>query len=179
MRISSLFTAKAALVVGAALVSSCGYRSVYGNASERYAVVLASTRVPDAVDADEVLAGIRDVLARANALSAGDAYPRCEVEVLRADETSEGIDAVRASDAHLVPSARAVRGVVVGRAWVARSKDGPHERDTGDVRATDVSAAAEGARTATFRQSDGLRATSRRLGQSMGARLLGLPSASE
>jgi hypothetical protein len=165
----------AALALGA-----CGYRPVYGgSATERFSVVLATSNVPDAVASDEVVAGVRDELARASALEPGDAYPRCEVEVLRADEASEGISALPgASGAHL-PDARATRVGVVARAWILRSKDGPRERDTGDVRAMEIVAAAADARTGTFRYVDALRAAGRRVGRRMGTRILGLPSASE
>jgi hypothetical protein len=170
-----------AFVVASALVATgCGYRPVHGGtATERFAVVLASSNVPDAVASDEVVAGVRDELARAGALRAGESYPRCEIEVLRADETSEGIAAAPNAQGVLLPDARATRVGIVARAWVVRSKDGPRERDTGDVRTMETVAVAPDARVATFRHADALRAASRRTGQRMGSRLLGLPSASD
>ncbi len=162
------------------VTSSCGYRSVAARSgSEKLSVVLVSSNVPDAVASDEVLAGVRDELARAGALESGNAYPRCEVEVLRADEASEGIAATPNADERLIPEARATRVGIVARAWVVRSKDAPHERDTGDVRALDVVATAPDAKTATYRHADSLRAAARRAGRRIAARLLGLPSASE
>lgn len=159
---------------------ACGYRPMHGaEATERFAVVLASTNVPDAVASDEVVAGVREELARAGALAAGEAYPRCEVEVLRADDASEGVAAVRNADGVLVPSARAAQIGIVARAWIVRSKDGPRERDTGDVRALEMVAVAPDARTATFQQADALRAAGRRLGRRAGTRILGLPSSSD
>jgi hypothetical protein len=165
---------------GAMLLAGCGYRAVHGGeATERFAVVLVTTNVPDAVASDEVVAGVREELARAGALKSGDAYPRCEVEVLRADESSEGIVATPNADGVLLPDARATRVGIVARAWLVRSKDGPRERDTRDVRASDTVASAADARTAMFRQVDAVRAVSHRVGQALGTRLLGFPTASE
>lgn len=164
----------------APLLAGCGYRAVHGGSSaERFAVVLTSSNIPDAVASDEVVAGVRDELARAGALAPGDAYPRCEVEVLRADEASEGIAATPNGDGVLLPEARAARAGVVARAWIVRSKDGARERDTGDVRALEVVSVAPDARAATFRHADALRAASRRVGRKMGTRILGLPSSSD
>jgi hypothetical protein len=67
----------------------------------------------------------------------------------------------------------------VARAWIVRAKDAPRERDTGDVRALDEVAAAPNARAASFQFSDALRASGRRVGHDLGARVLGRPSASE
>jgi len=160
----------------------CGYHTVRGGhaSSERLAIVLVTTNVTDAVASDEVVSGIREELSASGALETGTGYPRCEVEVLRADEASDGIAATRAQpDGPLLPSARATRIGIVARAWVVRSKDGPRERDTGDVRATDTVAVASDARAATFQQLDTLRATARRAGHRMGLRLLGQPAASD
>ncbi|MCW5816586.1 MAG: hypothetical protein KIT84_36650 [Labilithrix sp.] len=160
---------------------ACGYRAVHGGDApvERYAVVLASSSVPDVVASDEVVAGVREELAKNGALASGDAYPRCEVEVLRADESAEGIGAARNPDGVLLPDARATRVGVVARAWLVRRKDGPRERDTGDVRALDTIAVAPNARAASFQHTDALRSAARRAGTRMGARLLGRPSAGE
>ena len=142
-----------------AIVLGCGYTSpVQGSAkAERFAVVLLSSSVPDAVASDEVVAGVRDELARSGALAGGESYPRCEVEVLRADETSDGIAANHAKQG--MPEARATRVGLVARAWIVRAKDAPRERDTGDVRALDEVATAPNARAASFQFSDALRAS--------------------
>lgn len=168
--------ARALLVIA---LLGCGYRPVHGGArDERLAVVRATSSIPDAVASDEVLAGVRDELARAGALAPGDGYPRCEVEVLRADEISEGISAVTAPDGRLVPESRATRVGLLVRAWVAR-QPGSVERDTGDVRAFETVAVAPDARGAWFRHTDALRAAGRRAGRRLGARILGFPAASE
>lgn len=163
-------------------VAGCGYRPVHTShdaAKERFAVVLASSNVADAVASDEVLAGARDELSRSGALASGDAYPRCEIEVLRADEASEGIAAAANGDGVLVPNARATSIGIVARAWIVRAKDGQRERDTGDVRAMETVSVAPDARAATFRHVDAMRAASRRVGRRVGARILGLPTASD
>lgn len=165
------------LVVASSLVA-CGYQAVHGGGAqaERYAVVLAHTNVPDAVASDEVVSGVREELARAGALASGEGYPRCEVEVLRADEASDGIAAAGNPSQ---PVARSTRVGLVARAWIVREKDGARERDTGDVRALDEVATAPDARAATFQYADALRAAGRRVGRSLGAHLVGLPSTTE
>ncbi|MDB4941005.1 MAG: hypothetical protein JWP97_539 [Labilithrix sp.] len=144
--------------------------------AEHLAVVLATSKVPDAVASDEVVAGAREELARGGSLASGSGYPRCEIEVLRADETSEGIAAVRGTTGELEPSSRATRVGLVARAWVVRSPGAERERDTGDVRTFETVAVAPDARTSSFRQSDALRAAGRRLGQRLGARIRGIPA---
>jgi hypothetical protein len=158
------------------LVAACGYQPVHeARGDERLSVTLATSMVPDAAVTDEVLVGMREELAKNGALaSSSSAYPRCEIEVLRADEASEGIGAVDGQ-----PSARATRVGIVARAWVVRSKDGPRERDTGDVRTMETVAVASDARAATFRHSDALKAAGRRAGKRLASRVMGLPSASD
>lgn len=168
-------------ILYALLLAGCGYHAVHGHgaASEKLAVVLVSTNVTDVAASDEVVAGVREQLADADALASGSGYPRCEVEVLRADEASQGIAAERNPGGPLLPTARATDLGILARAWVVRTKDGPRERDTGDVRATSTVAVASDARAATFQGLDALRATARQAGRRMGRRLLGLPSATE
>lgn len=164
----------------AILVTGCGYRPVHGaGRAERFPVVLAASSIPDAVASDEVVAGARDELARYGALAKGESFPRYEIEVLRVDESSEGIAATPNGDGTLLPTARATRVGVVARAWLVRSKDGPRERDTADMRASNVVATADDAKAATFRQVDAVRAAGRRVGKSLASRLLGLPSSSD
>lgn len=161
------------------LLAACGYRPMNAPAEERFAVVLASSQVADGAAADEVVAGVREELARRGAYASGEGYPRCEIEVLRADETSDGIQAVLGPDGRRLPAARATQVALVTRAWVVRAKDGPRERDTGDVRAALAVGAANEARAATFLSLDALRAAGRRAGRQMGLRLLGLPAAND
>ena len=164
----------------ALLLAACGYQPVHeARGDEKLAVVLATSSVPDAAASDEVVVGVREQLAKFGALAAGDGYPRCEIEVLRADEASEGISAVEDGSGGLVPSARATRVGIVARAWIVRAKDAPRERDTGDVRALETVSVAPDARSATFRHSDALKSAGRRVGRRLGTRILGLPAASD
>jgi hypothetical protein len=161
-------------------LASCGYQPVHGGAGGAHlSVVLSESKVPDAVASDEVLAGVREELARTGALAAGAAYPRCEVEILRIDEAGEGIAATPGEGGQLLPQARATRVGLVARAWVLKAPGAERERDTGDIRAFETVAIAEGARGATFRHSDALRAAGRRLGRRLASRIMGLPSATE
>jgi hypothetical protein len=162
------------------LLTSCGYTPVHGGVgAEHLHVVLSESKVPDAVASDEVLAGVREELARSGNLEPGAGFPRCEVEILRADEASEGIAAVPGEGGRLFPQSRATRVGLVARAWVLRAPGGERERDTGDVRAFETVAVAADARAATFRHSDALRAAGRRLGKRLAARIMGLPAASD
>ncbi len=157
---------------------SCGYRALYADADgERLHVTLSRSLIPDAVAADEVLQGVREQLAREGALAAGEGYPRVEVEVLRADESSEGVAAVAGQ-----PRARATEVGLVGRAWIVRAQGAVPERDTGDVRAMDAVTVdtREGRldpRADALHHDDALRAVARRVGRRLALRLLGHPVA--
>jgi hypothetical protein len=172
---------------------SCGYHAVYGGQDgERLHVKVMRSMVPDAIAADEVAAGVREQLAREGALEAGEGYPRVEIEVLRADETSEGIAAGTGAAGAAAPVARGTGVALVARAWLARSPDAPPERDTGDVRAEESIAVDEIAqagqpgpttaldpRASSFHRADALRAAGRRLGRKLALRVTGQPAASE
>jgi hypothetical protein len=163
------------------LVCACGYHPVYGSqAPMRLHVKVTRTLVPDAVAADEVASGMRDELAREGALDGGDGWPRAEVEVLRADDSSEGI-AVRSG----APAARAEEVSIVARAWITPEPGASPEHDTGDMRAAVVAAVDESTcgafdlRASGFHHADALRAAARRLGQKLARKLIGHPATSE
>jgi hypothetical protein len=114
-------------------------------------------------------------LARRGVLEQGDGWPRIEVEVLRADETSEGI-AARPNR----PVARATDVALVARAWVVAAPGSSPQSDTGDLRAEDTIAvdtnAATGAqdlRASAFHRADALNAAARRLGRELARRIAG------
>jgi len=163
------------------LLSACGYHAVYGGgAPSRLHVVLVRTLIPDVVASDEVVAGLREELVRAGTLEAGDGYPRVEVEVLRADESSEGI--VAQSNA---PVSRATDVGLSARAWIVRAAGAPPESDTGDMRAQVTIAVDETAlgepdpRASSFHEADALRAAARRLGRRLADKMSGQPGSSD
>ena len=159
-------------------IAACGYTPLYSAPpAERLSVALVGARTGDAITSDEVVAGVRDTLAKEGALAPGSTYPRVEVEVLRADETSEGIAGAEAPSGH-VPRARATEVGIVARAWIARDASGSHEADTGDMRSFDLAAApnpGDSLSAETMRHDDASRATARRLGRRLALRVLGHP----
>lgn len=159
------------------LLVSCGYHPLYGGAPPRgLHVHLARAAVANAVVAAEVERGAREVLAREGALLSGEGYPRLEIEVLRIDETSEGV----AATPFITPQARGTRLGVLGRAYVEAREGEAAEADTGDMRASDLVTSPLGdPKAELFGREDTLRAVGRRLGQKLAARALGHPAASE
>jgi hypothetical protein len=163
--------ARIALAVG---LAACGYRPLHGAVpeGERLAVAAAPAVDVDAAVLAEVEAGVRSALSRAGALRGGGGWPRVVVEVLRVDASGEGI-ALSAG----APRARATRAAVVARAWVERAPGAPRERDTGDLRASDVSAVAESAAAELLADASARAAVARRLGERLGRRVAGEPDA--
>ncbi|MGD0677042.1 MAG: hypothetical protein ABSC94_16625 [Polyangiaceae bacterium] len=159
---------------------ACGYHAVYGGAGgTALHVTLARSLVSDGIASDEVLAGMREELAVQGLLESGDGYPRAEVEVLRADATSEGIQAAGSG-----VLARGTAVAMVARAWVVAQRNGPPARDTGDMRAAVVVALDEAAggldpRAAVFHDADARRAAGRRLGHKLALKLVGAPSSTD
>ncbi|HEX4447960.1 MAG TPA: hypothetical protein VH044_14530 [Polyangiaceae bacterium] len=166
------------------LTCGCGYRAVYGSIREPpLHVKLVRTLIPDVVASDEVATGLREELAREGTLAAGEGFPRIEVEVLRADESSEGIAAG--------PGGPVARGTDVGiaaRAWIVRAPGAPPESDTGDLRAEETIAVDETTgsagtepdpRASAFHEADALRAAARRLGRRLAYKVTGQPAASD
>lgn len=181
-----------AVVLVTVLAVACGYRPVLGTGTDRrYHVALVENLVADAVVADEVVAGLREELARYGALLPDDGYPRVEVEVLRQDEEAEGVVAGSVGGpsggggrAEQQPLARGLRRSVVGRAGVRRSPQDETEGDTADVRVVDVlsnenakggEGTGAGVSAAFFSGADLSRVAARRLGRRLARRVLGLP----
>ena len=155
--------------------TACGYRAVYGAAGERFHVKVVRMAAVDAVACDEVASGVREELARAGAVEAGEGYPRVEIEVLRFVESSEGI-----ADVSAQPEARGTDVAVRARAWIVRRAGGAEERDTGDVQASEIIAVDERAgspdpRADVFHLPEARRAAARRVGHALAKRILGLP----
>jgi hypothetical protein len=180
------------LALAATTAAGCGYRAVYGDRpSFRLHVKLVRTLVPDVVASDEVAAGVREELARSGVLEGGEGYPRVEIEVLRADEASEGIAA--SSGPAPRPVARSLDVGISARAWIVRAPDAAPESDTGDLRAEDSIAVdetgqagqlSEGGlhpdpRAGAFHYADALRAAARRLGRRLAYKVTGEPAVSD
>lgn len=168
------------------VAAACGYHPLYGGETlTRLHVALLRSIVADEAATDEVLSGVREALAREGALAAGDGYPRVEVEVLRADEASEGIAApsvAMGSAPGNGPRARATEVGLVARAYVVIERGGPLQRDTGDVRAmdlvaTDVALGVPDLRAAAMHHVDALRLVAHRLGERLALYILGNPTA--
>jgi hypothetical protein len=181
MRRANGIAAWAALAAAAS--GGCGYSPVRTSAGgERLHVKLVRSLVADAVAADEVAQGLREELARYGALESGEGYPRVEVEVLRADESSRGT--VAGVSGAIAPSARATAISLVGRGWVVDRAGAEPARDSGDLRAEESVGVDEGEvspdpRVGMFHAADALRSAARRLGARIGRRVMGMPSASE
>jgi hypothetical protein len=190
------FPSLRAAALAAALAWGCGYHAVYGGETERFRVVLVRSLIPDAIASDEVVSGVREALARDGALAGGEGYPRIEVEVLRADEGSEGIAAPSAalggsvsgtgpgSSSAQGPRARGTEVGLVARACLVRANGGTCERDTGDMRAmdlaaSDLTAGAPDVASDAFHHRDVLRGVGKRLGDRLARHILGDPTASD
>jgi hypothetical protein len=171
---------------------SCGYRPLYGGSSgeDRFCVVSLSPLVADLAVVTQVEAGLRAGLAERGGLRGGGGYPRVVVEVLRIDAASAGIAAVPGGTRGTVvgglplatggppsPLARGTRIGVLARAWVERTPEGAHERDTGDQRAVETMTAEPDAKLESLRLDDASRAAARRLGRRLARKVLGEPDA--
>jgi hypothetical protein len=158
-------------LVAALSLVSCGYhlgptpRDPLGP----FSLSSSSLRVPEAALAAAAEEGARAELARSGQLAPGRAPAEIEVELLRVDETSEGI----AVGPQAAPLSRGVRVSALGRARLRR--DGHVVRDTGDVRASDVAATATGVAQAVVVGDEAGRAAARRLGETLVRKLLGMP----
>ncbi len=173
----------------ALVFAGCGYRALYAYpAGERLHVALVRVAIPNSAAGQEVLTGATEELAKQGALASGDGYPRLEIEVTGANETSEGIEVSLSgrggssgpNDVSKTPTARATNVAIVVHAWIVRAKGKDPERDTGDMRAEDlVSTTGNDPVTADFVYQDAQRAVARRLGHKLAARAIGDPSISE
>jgi hypothetical protein len=161
------------LAAGYLALAACGYRPLHSvqTGESRLHVALVRAAVADPTAADEVASGAREELAKEGALAGGEGYPRVEIEVLRADETSEGI--VAPGDA---PAARATEVGIVARAWIVAEAGGPALHDTGDMRAEDLVGADADARVDVLHHTDALRAVARRIGARLARKVLGQPA---
>jgi len=159
------------------LLASCGYQPVHSvrDPLGPFAVVAGPVHAPDAALAAEVAAGARAELARAGELGDRGAPAALEIELLRVDETSEGIALASPG----LPLARAVRVAALGRARLRRTGSAAVERDTGDVRASEAVARGAAAAPGLVLRDEAGRAAARRLGEVLVRRLLGFAEPGE
>jgi hypothetical protein len=136
-----------------------------------FAVVPGAVLVADSVAIAALEDGARAELARAGELGSGGTI---EVELLRVDEEAEGLAAVSGA-----PSARAVRVSARGRARLRRAGSAAVERDTGDVRVSEVGARVDGPARGMAAAGTLSRSAARRLGEVLVRRLLGYPEPGE
>jgi hypothetical protein len=180
-----------------AVLGGCGYQLAHAPRDEAgpFAVVGGRAYTPHASMMDSVEAGARSELARAGQLascapSADGATsapcPAILLEILRVDEEAAGLRIDRLPVEPGVPgvsgvsgvpaiAARAVRITVTGRARVRAGAEGVALRDTGDMSTTDVFARPEDPAAAAAARDQAGRLVSRRLGERLVRRLLGLP----
>lgn len=159
------------------LLTSCGYRPVHAvrDPLGPFSVVAGPVHAPEAALAAALAEGARAELARAGELGDWGAPAAVEVELLRVDETSEGI----ALAGPELPLARGVRVTAVGRARVRRAGSASAERDTGDVRASEAVTRGSGPAPALVLHDEAGRAAARRLGEILVRRLLGFAEPGE
>jgi hypothetical protein len=166
-----------ALRFGVALGSAgCGYQLVHTTAGGAgpFAVKGAPLQTPDAALAAATEDGARAELSRAGDLGGREARRVVEIELVRVDEASEAIAVASGT-----PRASAVRVTAIGRARVRRADDAVIERETGDVRVSEVAEAATDVPSGAVVRDSAGRAAARRLGEALVRRLLGRPEPGE
>ena len=174
--------ALAALLVLLA-TSGCGYHLVHDphgphDPAGPFTITSGPAHTPDAALAAAAEEGARAELSRAGELApaaGGAALAEIEIELVRVEETSEGV-ALASPD---LPLARATRVTVIGRARVHRATAAAPERDTGEVRASEAVARIASAGQALIARDEGGRTAARRLGEILVRRLLGFPEPGE
>lgn len=172
------FLAVSWLVV-VALVSGCGYRALAshdgtGGAGPRLFVAHGPTVVPSARSADALVAAVSGRLAEANELRGGDGYPRVEVDLVRIDETVEGLASTGSS-----PISQGLRVTVVGRARVVRAKGEASALETGDMSAHVTVTSGGTSASALVLRDEASVGAARILGRRLAERVLGLPAPSD
>jgi hypothetical protein len=164
---------RAPLALVALALSGCGYHLAHAPVDPLgpFTVVPGAVLVADSVAIAALEDGARAELARAGELGSGGTI---EVELLRVDEDAEGLAAVAGA-----PSARAVRVSARGRARLRRAGSAAVERDTGDVRVSEVGARVDGPVRGMAAAGALSRSAARRLGEVLVRRLLGYPEPGE
>lgn len=158
------------------VVGGCGYRPLAshdttGGAGPRLVVVAGPAHVPSARTADALVGAVTMRLAEAGEVRGGEGYPRVEVDLVRIDETVEGLAATGDT-----PLSRGLRVTVVGRARVVRAAGEPPALDTGDVGAHVTVTAGGTTASALVLRDEASVGAARLLGRRLAERILGLPA---
>lgn len=154
-----------------ALLSGCGYRSVYGqSARERFSVHVGQVLIPEPLAAQSAASGARSELAAAGLLASGAQYPRLVIDVLRVDELSRGIH-VQAGQ----PRAAGMSIALTVRGRIFRAENQEPTLDTGDLRrAVQLSGDAD-PRADSAAYDTALRSAAERAGRAIARVALGIP----
>jgi hypothetical protein len=192
VRRRGLALAAVALVMAVAL-PGCGYHvaSEVRDPLGPFAVTSGHARIPYALAIGAAEEGARSALSRAGELATcSPGSSGCNllvVELLRADETSEGVALPTLGSARepsptagaAVPLARGLRVTLVGRAFLRRAGSDDEERGTEDLDASEVVATPPDAASAVLARDDAARRAARRLGERLARHILGFPEPSE
>lgn len=167
-----------ALALLAFVEIGCGYRFAHAPSDPLgpFTIVAGATIVPHSAAIASAEEGARAELSRAGQLARGSEGGTIEIEILRVDETGEAIALPAGATS---PLGRGARVTVVGRARMRRAGSGAVERDTGDVRASEVGARADGAARGMVVSDEAARGAARRLGEILVRKLLGFPEPGE
>lgn len=155
----------------AALLSGCGYQSVYGRAgSEHLSVQVGQVLIPEPLAAQAAASGVRSELAAAGLLANGTQFPRLVLDVLRVDELSRGIH-VQSGQPHAAGMSIAL--TVRGRVFQAENQEA--RLDTGDIRRSVQLTGDADPRADSAAYDVALRSAAERAGRAVARSALGIP----
>ena len=155
----------------AALLTGCGYHSVYGQpGSERLSVQVGQVLIPEPLAAQAAASGVRSELAAAGLLASAGQYPRLVLDVLRVDELSRGI---HAQDGQPRAAGMSIALTVRGRIFQAENQE--PRLDTGDLRRSAQVSGSSDPRTDSAAYDAALRSAAEHAGRAVARIALGIP----
>jgi len=153
------------------LLTSCGYRPVYGQpVSERLSVQFGHVLIPEPLAAQAAASGVRSELAAAGLLAGGATFPRLVLDVLRVDELSRGI---HVQDGQPRASGTIIALTVRGRIFQAENQEA--RLDTGDLRRSVQVTGDTDARADSAAYDAALRSAAERAGRAVARIAMGIP----
>lgn len=161
-------------LVGCGYKPLASYARVGGEGEPRLHVVVGARTVPAARAHDALVGAVVGRLSEAGQFEGGTGYPRVEVELVRIDETAEGLAVAGDS-----PISRGLRVTVLGRARVLRGPSEAPAFDTGDVSAHVTISSSGPAPRALVLREDAVAGAARLLGRRLAERVLGIPAPSD